>query len=809
MERQFVDTSYPGIVVKGTSEVVAKILADRESGLLEEQQKEEAFRSTLSGQIITQFDINRRARDEAGIDKEMENSVMQANGEYTPEEKAALGEDEPEVFMNLTATKSRAARSWIKDLTQPPDGWPFSFSSTPVEDLPVELMQQIEAAFAEDEKRISAEIDRAAQQGPAQPAPAPTGAPQPVAPQAPVVSASSASKKLREISKLRREIDEALRNEVALHSGAEVKKLERKVQDSLAQGGWNQAFSDFIFDFTIFPTAFMKGPNVTTGKRLVWQAGRPMVKRVVLFETTRISPFDCYPDPSAVTPQEGKFCEHIRLSKKQLSDLAGLDESLGYLPKEIQGILINHPNGVQLSYVDTGLEERRAQLEKRSHRTESTANLYHGIHYWGTASVRDLKEFGYPSLDLVDEQGRFLEQWVEVEIEAILVGDTVIKCLVNKDPLGRRPYYCASFHPRPGSIWGLSLPFLMRDIQKMCNAAARSLVVNMAFSAGPQCGIIVDRLADSEDAADQTPRKVWQFTSDPQGNTGKPVEWFNVPSNMNDLLAIFNAFEGKADDVTGVPRYAYGNDNVGGAGQTAQGLSMLLESASKGIKSAIKNISEGVITKRVEYQFYMELLKAFEDEDPINFSGDINVIVHAVEAINIRAAELESQQNLLKLMLEAPVIADMLGYDGMGTILRSVFKTSNFPENAIPTALDLRDRQQKKESEQKAMAEQQNQQQQQRNSASVEATRVQAEATDKASQRSAEIKKQELIQRADQAEKDNIIKQGQLVIAASKVDAATQASDKRIEQQAADTNKKLAVDIQKTQKTEEISGSQK
>ena len=92
----------------------------------------------------------------------------------------------------------------------------------------------------------------------------------------------------------------------------------------------------------------------------------------------------------------------------------------------------------------------------------------------------------------------------------------------------------------------------------------------------------------------------------------------------------------KADDVTGIPRYSYGNEQVGGAAQTMGGLSILMESASKGIKSAIKNISEGVLIPRAEYQFYLRLLKAQEDGEPLDYHGDINVVVFAAEAITLK-----------------------------------------------------------------------------------------------------------------------------------------------------------------------------
>ena len=187
---------------------------------------------------------------------------------------------------------------------------------------------------------------------------------------------------------------------------------------------------------------------------------------------------------------------------------------------------------------------------------------------------------------------------------------------------------------------------------------------------------------------------------------------------------MYDRFEMKADDVTGIPRYSYGNEQVGGAAQTMGGLSILMESASKGIKSAIKNISEGVLIPRAEYQFYLRLLKAQEDDEPLDYHGDINVVVFAAEAITLKAAEQEAQRELLQTTAN-PVDLEIMGKVGRADMLRTVLKTANFREDIIPSRLTVK----LKDEEQQAQLEQQQaqaaQSEQQKMQTSVQATQIQ------------------------------------------------------------------------------------
>ena len=102
-------------------------------------------------------------------------------------------------------------------------------------------------------------------------------------------------------------------------------------------------------------------------------------------------------------------------------------------------------------------------------------------------------EFGMPIDDIEDVLG-------EYHVEAWLIGNYVIKAEINGDPLGRKPYFKASYRRRNGQFWGISLPEVISDIQDTCNAAIRNLLNNIALSSGPMVGLDIGAFADGEKA---------------------------------------------------------------------------------------------------------------------------------------------------------------------------------------------------------------------------------------------------------------------------------------------------------------------
>lgn len=795
----------PGITVKSASQVLeedkAAHEAEQEAVAALEQSKLPVY-DELTRHVLDTFYTHRNARRESGVEQEMIDDLYQCAGTYRPEEIEDISGSN--IFMNITATKQRAAKSWIKDIIMPANERPFEVTTSKTEDVPPAIKEMIYDALLEDEKRLAKEIEdkynemakqgegqtqqQAQQQAPPQ---GPEGGPQPQeqAQQGPPPSALITSKKLKEISKLRRDVEESIMGEIHKVAEHDVRKLNKELEDELRNGNFDSVLDQFIDDFTTFPTAFMKGPIVTTGMKLVWENGEPKEREVVKMIDSRINPLDAYPAPGASNIYDGDFIEHVRITPKELAEFSKLDDSTGYKTTTIIDILLNEKPGSPF-WISTDIEEDKARIEKRGSQTYANHDIYHGLHFWGSVSVQLLREWGLSDIELVGRR-----DWEQMEVEVLMVNSKVIKCRVNKDPLKRRPYYCASFHPRSGSIWGRSLPNLMRDIQGMCNAAARALADNMGMASGPQMSILVDRLADDGDIEEQEPLKIWQFRSDPQGNGGKPIEYFIAPSNAQELLAVYENFEVKADDVTGVPRYAYGNERTGGAGQTASGLSMLLESASKGIKAAVMNIAGGVIVPRVEYQAYLYLLNLWENDDPFKFNGDLNVVVKAVENITIKAAQQQLRKELLQITAN-PMDIKIMGMEGRGLLIREIFKDVNLPEDVIPDRLELKELQERETANEQKMIEAQAN----KGSDGIEATKIQAGAQKEMHQGTLQLKAQEQEQKAKEAEDNNAIEVAKI---RQRDTESARREAARIDESKRTATTKVGIEIAKAQANEE------
>ena len=750
----------PALVIANADEVDEMQKRLRRYDEEEPEEKEEEY-SALSTYIRGIYQENRDARTSSGIEEKMFQSLRAYNGNYDPEDLALIrASGGSEIYMNLTPTKCRAAMSWIRDIMMPAKEIAWGFEPTSVPDLPQDIVDQIEQhinALANEEATMP---------------PGPEGQPQ-------KPSAQGAAQKLQEINQLKRDVEDAIQDEIFKVAQAEVKKFERVVADQLAEGNWDRALSEFIEDFCVFPVAILKGPIITKKKRLTYVNGTAEEVEDYIFLNKRVSPFDIYPSASATDIQDGDLCEHLRFDKKTLYNMIGTKH---YKEDAIRKVLADEAGYCGI-IADNGIESEKIIEEMRGDTFRANKGIIHGIHFFGSVPYSELKDWGFDE-DIIgtDEDKQF-------EVEAILAGNEVIKCVINDDPLLRRPYYKASFQNIPGSWWGRSLPEMMRDIQRMCNATARALANNMGIASGPQIEIYVDRLADDTGIDSIQPFHVWQLTSDPSGSGGRAVNFWQPTSNAQELLAVYKEFEIRADDATGIPRYAYGNERTGGAAQTASGLSMLLESAAKGIKDSVRNIDYGVIKPRVEYQFYYNVVS----NDSVSFTGDINVIPRGSEMLTMKGAS-EMRRNEFIQILANPMYVDIVGMEGIADILREMAKSLGLGHNIVPSRLELKKKQEEAKQAQAQAQEAQAQETQTKAQVSLQATQMQVQGQDAMNQRSLQLKAEEIKAKIDQSEKDRQVKIIELEQA--RENSISKETSSLQKQQMIEANKALAMDKQ-------------
>ena len=102
--------------------------------------------SALACHIKDIYRMNKEARQNSGIEEIMLRSARAFNGQYDPADLERISEQGgSEIYMNLTATKCRAAMSWIKDIMVPARGKAWSLAPTAVPNVPQSVTERIEA----------------------------------------------------------------------------------------------------------------------------------------------------------------------------------------------------------------------------------------------------------------------------------------------------------------------------------------------------------------------------------------------------------------------------------------------------------------------------------------------------------------------------------------------------------------------------------------------------------------------------------------------------------------------------------------
>lgn len=581
------------------------------------------------------------------IEQKMLRNLRARRGEYDPDVLARLREQgSSEIYMMLTSVKCRAAASWLMDmLLGSQDEKPWTIGPSPIPDLSAEKLEQIKAKAA---KQLQQQIMM-------------TG----TLPQEDAVR------------ELLLKIKDDLMSKMQDDARGKAQRMEKKMEDQLVEGGFHHALTEFIDDLCTFPSAILKGPVLRNRNKMQWKPdGSLDFSEKIVLEWERVDPFNIYPSPQSSDVNDGFLIERHRLSKSDLEDLIGVE---GYDDSSIRAVLDAYRDGHhEWLRVDSAKSE--AEGKETYGAMENMNDLIDAYQYWGSVDGQELLDWGMDESEIDDPTKQY-------NVECWLVGSWVIKATLNYHPEGKKPYYKASYEEIPGAFWGNSVADLCADTQAMCNAAARALANNMGLASGPQVAVNIDRLPAGEDITQMHPWKIWQVTSDPMGNSGKPVEFFQPNSNTNELMAVFEKFSVLADEYTGIPRYMTGDAAVGGAGRTASGMSMLMSNANKSIKRVVSAIDQKIMVPLLK-RLYFHNMKYESDPD---LKGDCNIVARGAMGVAMKEAAQVRRNEFLQIVGSNPMFAQIVGMDGFASLLREMAKTLDMnPDKIVPSPEKLR-----------------------------------------------------------------------------------------------------------------------
>lgn len=583
------------------------------------------------------WDAARISRDP--ITDIMLKAMRQRNGEYDADKMQAIkSQGGSEVFMMITEVKCRAAESWLRDILLDSGTPPWDLQPTPIPDLSPRESEELQLAFAERVMEI--------------------------------LQGSGQAPNKSQLAELKEVVAQEFRFKILQAAQNRVERMKTKIEDQFAQGGWADAFNEFVTDLVTFPAAFIKGPIVRRQRHLRWDGKALVAGERIAPEFERVSPFNIYPEPGITRINDGYLFEYHEMTRSQLADLIGVP---GYDDAAIRKVL---EIGNAQSWVQEWQKDSREEEERKFHTELRPTAIFDTLEFWGKISGRMLREWGLTD-DEVPDPDR------EYDANIWVVGNYVIKAVLNYDPLGEKPYAKTSFIKQPGAFWGKGIPEIIEDLQDICNAAARALVNNMAIASGPQVEVNLERIPPNEDITQLHPWKIWQVLNDPLGSSAPAVRFNQPTDNANTLVGVYDRFSRLADDHSGIPAYIYGDTNVQGAGRTASGLSMLMGSAGKGIRQVVMHIDNDVLKTIVQRQFVYNMRydpdESIKGDAQVVAKGAVNLAVK--ETVNVRRVEfLNATANEFDI--------NIIGPTGRAALLREVAKGLQMPVDDIVPSRD-------------------------------------------------------------------------------------------------------------------------
>lgn len=628
--------------------------------------------TALASHIRSVYQANADAR--TVVTESIRTAKLAADGEYDSGllSKISAGIGGSTTYYPITRIKAKSASAWISKILTTAEK-PWSITPTPDPDLDEAMVQQIsEAAYAESQR-----IQR--------------------------MGMFMTAEDHYDFAQDMRNLIMQQRNTRAADAAA---KAETLIADKLAESGFNEAFAEFLIDFTLYPAAFMRAKTTLDRKSKVTSIAENTFVRQIETEETRhferISPVRVFPSPGQVNVDDDDV---VIVSLYSLSEIGEMAEIPGFNKQEIACLLEEHrnlANDTQRDPLDSFTEAKLYSSD--SHRYRRASRLA-ALEFYGKVSGAVLKDWclspvkaaiakkhdeedSYLGID--DDNSPAIDEMIPEGVEyanpgetpeniddnrfydvfAITIHDRCVYCRISDNE--PRWLYSASFERNPDSIWGTGIADMLKHVQADINSIRRATMNNLNLTAYPQVVINDDVMAQFAPGsrAALVPGKVWHVRNSFQG-TVKPVDFFNIPSVYPQLSGEFEKALIMADRVSGIPEYSQGlaSGAKNGAAGTASGLSMLLEAAGNQIKDPINNIDKGVLEPLVR-ELYYELLD--DPEAPNEAKGDFKIVALGANGLMFKEQVTQRRREFLQLVMASPLLQQIIKPEGVTALIREV-----------------------------------------------------------------------------------------------------------------------------------------
>ena len=557
------------------SDEIQQIEQDAEEFELQIAERLHTFASRLSRLASEQ--VGKRSQ----VEQRWLDDLRQYHGEYAADEAAGLSRSKgSQVFVNITRNKTNAAEARLQDMLFPTDDRNFGIYPTPVPELDNLAAEQPQTPEEHGPVEIARRIQNQAEQS--------------------------------------------------------ANMMQDVIDDQLVESRYPIKARDVIHDACQLGTAIIKGPVIIGRTKKRWDVlpdGTSVLQILEALEPSveRVDPWDFYPDMSAKSVAEAEFVfERRRLSKKQLREMAKLPGVLASQLKEIVR------SGYKSSHIAKDFTDDIRNITGIN--TVGEGNKYEIWEYHGPISKSELMDAMALSDD--EEYASIETDELDDEIEATVFfsGNHVIKVSLNPMDSDERPFAVFNWEKDESSIFGFGVPCLMRNPQKVINAAWRMMMDNAGLSVADQLVVNKELLSPADGSWEMTPKKVW-YLRDKTRSVAEAFASFSTPSHQVELGNIFSMARQLADEETNLPLIAQG-EMAPHVTKTSSGMAMLMNSSNIVLRKAVKNWDDD-ITRPLITRFY-DWNMQFSDRPEIK--GDFSVEARGSGALLVREKQ---QENLM------------------------------------------------------------------------------------------------------------------------------------------------------------------
>jgi len=363
-------------------------------------------------------------------------------------------------------------------------------------------------------------------------------------------------------------------------------RMEEVVVSQLSECKYAKEVRRSIEDRVIYGTAVMKGPVNTSKYSMkyspdasgVWQTSLHANKAPCY---VRVNTWYSFPDMSTNDPCAME--DFIEIHPMSRTDLSKYVKHEGFNPEVLRELLKEDPRDFAVSVFDragTGGDGSVSQIK----------NKYVVIEYHGPITSDQLRALGIqPAYESIDGDTYYGEVWV--------CQGHVLRVELSNIENFEIPYTLCPYKEDPASVFGIGMPMLIKDQQRVVTEAWRMVLDNTSASSGPQIVMQRDLIEPSDKSWELRPRKQW-FMNDVSSRISDAFQFFVVPNVTPQIMSVLTAAKSFAEEESGIPMLVssgLGSAQVGTDSATGLGL---LQQASTVLSDLANEVWDDLMTEK-------------------------------------------------------------------------------------------------------------------------------------------------------------------------------------------------------------------